>query len=954
MLIKKTTFAALLLILLAACVSSDGTPHVSLAITPARQGERVLHWPWQESDLQPDAAIHFGTLSNGMRYAIRANHNPSSTASVRMRFDTGSLMEDDDQRGLAHFMEHMAFNGSTNVPEGEMVHILQRQGLSFGAHTNAYTSFDETVYQLDAPNVEPATLNTVFMLLREVASNLTIDPDAVERERGVILSEERSRNAPDFRAQLAEWHGLYPNARFSNRIPIGLVDVIQHARAARLRDYYESYYRPERAFFVISGDVDVDAMEAKIRETFSDWRATRPDPGDPNLGAASGGAQAGYFYDPGLATSVELSVAHSALREPNTSETVRQDLLRAVANNIVSRRLLRLARATGSHFQAAQVADQDVYDTLHLSSVSLSTRPEEWRAALASGEQEIRRAVEYGFTQAEVDEQVSRLRNAFQVSAQGAATRTTPQLADEIVGQFGQWGVDTTPAFDLSLFERLASSITPDAVARAFRAQWQGAELQVFVNSSAPIENAPAQELAALNESRQVAVTAPANEGALHFAYTNFGTPGEIAERNDIADLGITTVRFANNVRLNLKHTDFSRDAVSVSVRFGGGLLELPLTEPGLTLLVGSIPEGGLEAHSADDVQSILAGHNIHTAIESDADAFQISGATNPRDLELQLQLMAAYLTHPGYRTEALDRFRQNISNQYRTISASPGGVAQRDVGRLLRSGDPRYGIPPLSDLTARSFDELRTALARASGHGAIEIGIVGDIDIDRTITLVGSTFGALPPRDSIDSPFTDARRIAFPIGDRGAHVLHHQGQANRAMALTYWPTTDDSNPRQQRTLQLLRAVLTLKLIERVRETEGATYSPSAQAFFAHANPGYGYLGVSLDLVPENVNRFFGIVDQIAASLKAGDISADELERARRPILDEFRNNQEDNDYWMALVATAQSNPAGLQRHRETIADYSAVTIADLRASARRYLVADRAYRIAILPGSAP
>jgi zinc protease len=370
-------------------------------------------------------------------------------------------------------------------------------------------------------------------------------------------------------------------------------------------------------------------------------------------------------------------------------------------------------------------------------------------------------------------------------------------------------------------------------------------------------------------------------------------------------------------------------------------------------MLLSSLTEGGLEAHSADDLQSLLAGRNVRVGVSADEDAFQLGGATTPDDLELQLQLAAAYLTHPGYRSEALERFRQSIAIQYRTLSATPGGVAQRDVGRLLRSGDARYGIPGEGQLMARSFDELRTALARASGRGAIEIGIVGDIDVDRTVGLVAATFGALPARDASDPPFAEARRLTFPQGASNPHVLHHQGQANRAMALTFWPTTDDSDVKAMRTLELLRAVMSLKLIDRVRESEGATYSPAAQAYFAHANPGYGYLGVSLDLVPEDVNRFFGIVDQIAASLAAGDISADELERARRPILDEFRNAQEDNLYWLSLVATAQSDPAGLARHRSAVADFSAVAVSDLRAAARRYLAADRAYRIAILPSPA-
>ncbi len=910
----------------------------------------MLDWPWQESDLRADPNTRYGKLANGMRYAIRANRNPTGAASFRFRFDVGSLMEDDDQRGLAHFLEHMAFNGSSNVPEGEMIRLLERRGLSFGAHTNAYTSFDETVYMLESPNTEPGTLDTAFMLMRELASNLTIDPAAVDRERGVILSEERSRNTPELRAAQALWNAQFPNARFRERMPIGTTEVIRNAPAQRLRDLYEDFYRPERAFFVISGDIDVDQMEAKIRETFADWRSSRADPGDPELGSGEDGAQAGYFYDPGVATGAEIAAVRPAEREANTIAQVRRNFLRGIANAIVTRRLTRLARASGASIQGGQARNDEVYDTVNVARVQLATRAENWRVALSTGEQEIRRAALHGFTQAEINEQISRYRTAFRTAAEQGQTRTSSELADEIVSEFSHWGVDMDPADELQMFEQLAPDLTAENVHAAFRAQWQNVEPRIFVTSGARIENAPNEIVATYAASRRQAVTAPTDLANAQFAYTNFAAPGQIAERTEIADLGITTVRFANNVRLNLKRTDFTDNVVMVSVRFGAGLLELPTDRPGLGMLLQSLPEGGLEAHSADELQSILAGRNVRTQIGAGADAFTLSGATTPQDLELQLQLMAAYLAHPGYRVEAVERFRQNMANQYPTIAATPSGVSQRDVPRLLRSGDARYGIPSLDELRARDFDQLRQALERASSQGAIEIGIVGDIDVDQTVDLVGRTFGALPAREAADPPFTTERRLTFPQGARQATVLTHEGQANRALALTYWPTTDDSDTRTMRTLEILRAVMTLKLTHRVRETEAATYSPSAQAFFAHANPGYGYLGVSLDLEPENVNRFFGIVDEIAASLAAGEISADELERARRPILEQLRNNLEDNSYWYQLVATAQSDPAKLQRHRTIAADLNAVTVADLRRVARQYLIAARAYRVAIMP----
>ncbi len=945
----KLRFAALAALLLV--LAQAGAAPVAAQPQATPQGVHRLDWPQQESDLRADPSVRYGKLANGMRYAILANRTPSHAASVRLHVDVGSLMEEEDQLGLAHFLEHMAFNGSEHVPEGEMVRILERHGLAFGADTNASTSFDQTVYQLEAPNVNDETLDAVFMMLREVASRLTIAPEAVDRERGVILSEERARNTPAYRAQRANWAYLFPETRFQSRSPIGTTEVIQHATPQRIRDLYETYYRPERAFFVVVGDVDADAIEARIRSTFSDWRAAKPDRPDPDLGrVTTPNAPSGYFYDPGLSTSVTLSTQRQHLRERDTRELHRRTLLRSLGNAIVTRRLTTLSRQQGARFQTGGAGWSTILDTADVARIGLSSRPEDWSAALAVGEQALRRALRYGFTQAELDEQLARVRTGLRTAVSTAPTRPNNALANALVGEFSRWTVFTTPADDLALFEAMAPQITLDAVAAAFREEWGREEPVAYLSTNQEVANAPAEIATALAASRRVEVTPPAVTAAQAFAYTNFGTPGVVAETRVIEDLGITQMRFANNVRLNIKHTDFAQDSIAVSVRFGAGLLEMPKSQPGLPGLFGALRNGGLQAHSADDLQRLLAGHVVSTSLTVQPDAFTYSGAATPADLQLDLQLLAAYLTAPGYREEGIAQYRQSIRASYQTLNATPGGVASKEVARRLRSGDTRYGVPPEEDLLARNFDELRAALARATATGAIEIGIVGDVDVAQATSFVAQTFGALPMREAAAPQFAEARVLTFPAGTPQPVVLRHAGQANRASAQVYWPGPDDSDVRRVRTLELLRAVLRLKLIDRVREAESATYSPAAQSFYSHVNPGYGYLGVTLDLVPGDVDRFFGVVDEIAASMAAGQITADELERARRPILEEYQHGLENNGYWMRLVAIAQSDPTMLARHRSFVSDYQGVTLADLRAAAATYFRPDRAYRIAILP----
>ena len=246
-------------------------------------------WPQVGSDLAPEPGVVFGVLPNGMRYALKHNATPAGQTSLRLRIGSGALEESDDQQGLAHVLEHMSFNGSTHVPAGEMIKILQRKGLAFGPDTNAETEWSQTVYMLDLPKSGNDMLDTGLMLLRETAGELTLDDKALTPERGVVLSEERLRDTPEYRAEKATIEFMLLGQLAARRFPIGKVDVIEHAPITLLRDYYQANYRPDRATLIAVGDFDPAEMEAKIKARFSDWRpaAGATEAPDPDLGAVA-------------------------------------------------------------------------------------------------------------------------------------------------------------------------------------------------------------------------------------------------------------------------------------------------------------------------------------------------------------------------------------------------------------------------------------------------------------------------------------------------------------------------------------------------------------------------------------------------------------------------------------------------------------------------------------------
>ncbi|MGD2133088.1 MAG: insulinase family protein [Maricaulaceae bacterium] len=906
------------------------------------------------SDLPADPAVRYGRLENGMRYAIMHNETPTDTAAVRLRFAAGSLMEDDDQLGLAHFLEHMAFNGSQNVPEGEMVRILERTGLAFGPDTNAYTSLEETVYQLDLPNTEETTIDTAFMLLREVADKLTIEPDAVDRERGVVLSEYRVNNTYVRRYRDAAQGFLFPGQRFVDRSPIGTPEILQTAPAERIRDFYEAYYRPERALLVFVGDAPVDEIETLIGQMFGDWAPAGPDGGEPPASEpidAGRALAADFFADPDMSTAITAAVMRPAVEELDTVAARREDFIEGLGFSLLTRRFQRIARSADAPFISASSNASTFYDTVEVVSIDVTAQPDRWADALRAGEQELRRALEYGFHQAELDEVLADLRASMEASVAGAGTRSSPGLANSLTSNIGGDRVFTHPETSLQRFEDIVAEMTIEDVEAAFRDAWGEAEPQIFIGRNAAIDGGSEAILAAYSAARAEPVEAGDVREETVFAYDDFGAPGEVVAQEELDDLGMTLARFGNNVHLTVMPTTFREDRINVSVRVDGGRLMMPKELPGLEHFADSaFTAAGLGEHDIDSLQSALAGRNVGLSFSTGGDAFRFSATTRPEDLDLQMKVLAAFIADPGYREEALERYRRSLDTWYDSLDATPQGVASQHVSRLLRSGDPRYGIPPKEQLFERNLEELAAVLDEAFANSRIDIAIVGDVDIDAAIAATAASFGAMPPHGEEAGAFAEARVAVFPEQPDQPRVLHHQGERDRGLAMIYWPAVDDSDPQLSREIAMMREVMSLKLIERVREAEAATYSPSVSASLSGVSPGYGYIAVSLDIEPENIDRYFDVVDEIAAEMAAGEVSEDELDRARAPVLEQLEERLENNGYWTSLAVLAQLEPRYLDEHRTDAEGYAAVTREDVIAAAAQFLRSDTAYRIAVYP----
>lgn len=931
-------------------------PVATTPVAPRNEAAIAKAWGYDASDLTPDPAIRFGVLPNGMRYAIRHNETPASTAVMRLMIDVGSTAEAEDERGLAHFIEHMAFNGTTNVPEGEMVKILERMGLAFGADTNAFTSYDQTGYLLDLPNVRGETIDTALYLLRETASEISFAPEAIDRERGVILSELRTRANYAQRNRESLFEFSVPGTRLATRSPIGDRQVIETAPAERFRSFYERYYTPGRTTLVVVGDVDVAAMEAKIIASFGNWRAIHGEAPAVAMGTidTARADRANVFAHPAIDEVVTAIRFSPFADEPDTRATRREKLTRALAYNIVGRRLGRIARQEDAPFVGASIGRSDVYEMADQSVLNVATRDGEWQRGLAAAEREVRAALRFGFTKAEMAEQLANFTTGYENAVRGDKTRPNDQLADQIIGMAKDGMIVTTPQSQLERFMALRQTINGRTVLKAFRKDF-GTLDKPLIHLSTKVEPANGTDAVrrAFADARKAAVARPKARDAQAFAYQDFGTPGTVVADARIDDLGIRTIRFANNVRLNLKKTDFDTNRVLVSLRIDGGDLLSSRDNPEATSLMNIFVRGGLEAHSLDDLYSIFAGRAVSLNFGSGEDYLGGYLATTPDDLALQMQVLTAFTTHPGYRSEAINQYRSYLPNFYARLNATPEAAIGSQIGAILSDNDPRFSLADKAVFEKLTFDDLKASIGDRLQHGAIEIGLVGDFDEDAAIAAVAATFGALPEREAEFRSYDDARSRHF-TDNRAPRVLHHKGEADQAIVEFYWPTTDDSDYRQDVRLRLLAELLQIKVTDEIREKLGASYSPVARSFTSSIYPGYGYIQISTNVSTEDVDTVAGAVKQIAAQLSAplpvagmapppSPIAADELARARTPILENIANSIKNNTAWLGIVDAAQSKPARLDRFRNGGTAFGKVSADDLLDLARAYLAPDRA-----------
>ena len=912
-------------------------------------------WFYRGSDLTPDPAWRFGTLPNGLRYAVRRNTYPAGQVSIRVRIDTGSLNEADPEQGSAHFVEHMVFRGTSSFADRDARHIWQQLGASFGSDTNASTDPAKTVYQLDLPQADRAALDKSLQILSEMVDKASFTPAAVEAERKIVLAEKGRRPELSTRFSDVSRALFFRGLKIAARNTIGTDETLRAATPQSLSAFYERWYRPDNATVVIVGDADPAMLTELIAKHFGGWRATGATPPTPDYGAiGTDGARVETLVYPGAPYTATLLWLRPHIASPDTVARETDELAELLAAQILNRRLEAKARADASFIGAGVSIDRTrhVADTTQLSITAKDGR---WRDALTENFAIVRDALRAPPSQAEIARELSNLRLAFNSAVAGESTVRSPQRAQQLINVLDRGDVVMSAPAMLALFERLAPQMTPERIAKATGKLFSGTGPRLLLMTPRAVEGGNAAAAAALDSAEKTLPATRAGEREVSFdALPRLGPPGKPLSRQRIEDMDVTIVRFANGSTLTFKQTEHEKGSVSVRLRLGNGISGLSPQAPSPLWMSGTIAPSGLADLDLDAMERLLTGRRIGMDVGVAEDALVLAGTTNAQDLPDQLRLLATKLAYPRWDAALFNRYKAGALENYELSFASAAARAGREVGGVTHPGDARWLPTPKEAIAGAGPADLERAFAPLLATGPIEAIIVGDVSFETALAAMAQTIGALPARPQ-PALAPAAAAVVPPRPNPRPLLFSHKGDKDQAYALIGWSTFGGTGRiRERRALALAANIFQVRLFDRLREEEGATYSPSASANSSESFPAWGIFVAAAEIRPESSATFFRIAREIVADLATRPVAPDEFARAQNPVTSGLGRQVKTNGYWLSALEKWTTEPVLIEHARSHLSDYKGMTPADVRAAVAAHVAEKGDWSMLVVPENAP
>jgi len=908
---------------------------------PAAAAPAPRPWLYEKSDVPMDTAWHFGVLENGLRYAVRHNEVPAGQVSIRVRVDVGSLMEEPGEEGFAHFIEHLSFRGSREVPDGESKRIWQRLGASFGSDSNAQTTPTGTTYALDLPFANPAGVDESLRILAGMIEAPNIVPAAVDAERAVVMAERRENLGPSARVgdQIRTFY--FAGQRLADHSPIGTEASLRGATPDALRAFHDRWYRPDRTVIAISGAMDVAQLETMVRTHFSGWHVDGAAPPLPDFGKPDG-------RQPATKVIVEASAPYSvglAYLRPWTfnedtvafNEARLADLL---ALQLINRRL-ETAAMDGASFLQADVAFDNSSRSANATYVTIVPLGADWEKALHDVRAIIEDARRTPPSQADIDREFAAMEAIYSAQVASAAVETSSAQVENLVGAVDIRETVVSPQVQLDIFRSARRLMTPAGLLDSTRRMFSGDAVRGLLSIKADQPGAGTRLATALRTPVPPAANARLNEAPVTMAdLPALPPPGTVVSRQQVGRLPIEQVDFSNGVKMLLMANDAEPGRVRINVRFGHGRQSFsPRTDNALWAAPFALMASGIGDLGMRELTELTNGRQIGLNFAIEDDAFTFNAVSSPQDYKDQLRLFATKLAAPRWDEAPLRRAIAAVEASYDPVPGTPSEAFARNLEWLMRDRDARFAPATPADRSILTLDSFRSLWSPLLDAGPIEVQVFGDVQPEEAIQAVAATFGALPTR--LDLPPAPAdTAFHFPAPVAAPILLSHDGPTEQAAAVIAWPTGGGADRmRESRQLEMLAQIVTDRLFERLRSVDGAAYSPSATSVWPESSSTGGYFYVEAQLSPDKIPYFFQYINEIVTDLAQHPVDQDELERQVEPYRQLLNRAVVSNAFWMQQLEGYTSDPRRLMITATMARDLLDVTPADLQALAARYLV---------------
>jgi zinc protease len=908
----------------------------------------------QAQQLPTDPRLVTGELENGLRYIIRQHATPPQRAAVWMHIHSGSLNESDAQRGIAHYIEHMAFNGSENFPPGSVIPLFESLGLTFGQHQNAFTSFDQTTYQLALPDNKPESLDKALSFFADVAGRLSLLPDEIEKERQVILEERRSRLSGPQRVQEHFFENLAPGSLFGKRLPIGTEDSIKTVSAQDFRDYYSRWYLPSNTTLMVVADMDPAVVVEHIRTHFTLAPVgNRPVAQDPGIKPYTE-VRAIVASDPEIADAVAGMAWLSPPRPPTTTEAgFRDDLLDGVSTWMFNRRLYKLVAQGKVDFRGGSSSAGTLFGAGFLAMAAVSGEPAKWKEMLEQLALEIQRVRLHGFT----EEELADARKEFVAGAERAVeTDVTTAAASILSGMnnaIAHGEPILSPQQELELVQRIVPAITLAEASKRFADLFDTTRPMTFTLQTKS-DGVPS-EAAVIEAGRAAVQAAPEQQAAAKRAQTlllNKPAPGEFEEWSEEPESKVWSGWLKNGIRVHYRHMDYRKDQVFIVATIAGGEIQEKPEQRGLTQAGSQMLARPATAEFAStDIEDLMTGLKVGVSGTGGIDTCMLTVVGKPSEVETGVQLAYLLLTDGIVEPPALDQWKQKQRQNLMLRKLEPNRVfTDLVVDTVYPKGEHR--VRPLEEAEiARLTPANTTAWMRGIlAKGPMELTIVGDLDRAAAEELIKTYFGSLAPRERI-GPATlgDLRRLQRPTGP-----LHAEKKiptkTDKALLLAGFYGPDQVALRDVRLIHLACRILTTRATEQIREQKQLAYAPAVQSRPGAEFPGFGSVTTVSPTAPDKVEKLTAAVEEMYRAFAKDGPTQEELETARRQFATSLEENMREPQFWVGALMAMTYRGGKIEDTLSAPAQYQSFTADEIREAFARYYKPESTFVVWVAP----